>query len=89
VDEYCIAWLDFAVGGRPSRFFKLEADWERFNRFVGYVASLASEDRPSEDEVRERIDGWLPRRGDWVDELMAVYRGSLSVEEHEAEQREG
>ena len=85
MDEHCIAWLDFAVGGRPSRFFKLEADWERFNRFVVYVASLASEDRPSEDEVRGRIDGWLPRRGDWVDELMIVYRDGGGARGNETE----
>ncbi len=84
VDEHCIAWLDFAVGGRPSRFFKLEADWERFDRFVKYVASLSSEARPSEDEVRERIDGWLPRRGEWVDELMLVYRDGLGARGYEA-----
>ena len=84
MDEYCIAWLDFAVGGRPSRFFKLEADWERFSRFVSYVASLSSEARPSEDEVRERIDGWLPRRGEWVDELMVVYRAGVGSGGREA-----
>jgi len=83
LDDYCIAWLDFAVGGRPSRFFNLEADWERFSRFVGYVASLPSEDRPTEDEVRERIDGWLPRRAAWVDELMAAYRQGLLPREVE------
>ena len=38
VDEHCIAGLDFAVGG-VCRFFKLEADWEPFSRFVKYVAS--------------------------------------------------
>lgn len=72
-----MAWLDFAVGGRPSRFFKLEADWERFGRFVAYVASLPSEARPAEGEVRERIEGWLPRRGEWVEELMVAYRQGL------------
>ena len=84
MDEHCIAWLDFAVGGRPSRFFKMEADWERFYRFVKYVASLPAEARPSEDEVRERIGGWLPRRAEWVDELMMAYRHGLGLLDHEA-----
>jgi hypothetical protein len=84
VDEHCIAWLDFAVGGRPSRFFRLDADWERFNRFVAYVASLPSEARPSEREVRERIEGWLPRRAEWVGELMAAYRQGIERSDGES-----
>lgn len=84
MDEHCTAWLDFAVGGRPSRFFKLEADWERFYRFVEYVASLPVEDRPLETEVRERVDGWLPRRREWVDELMLAYRHGLAILDHRA-----
>ena len=85
MDEHCIAWLDFAVGGRPSRFFKLEADWERFYRFVKYVASQPPEARPTEGEVRERIEGWLPRREEWVDELMMAYRHGLGLLDHAAE----
>jgi hypothetical protein len=85
VNEHCIAWLDFAVGGRPSRFFRLEADWERFGRFVQYVASLPSEERPSEREVRARIDGWLPRRGEWVEELMVMYGDGVNPGGREAE----
>ena len=71
--------MDFAVGGRPSRFFKLEADWERFSRFIAYVASLPSDERPAESEVRARLDHWLPRRPGWVDELMVAYRGGLNA----------
>ena len=85
MDEHCIAWLDFAVGGRPSRSFKLEADWERFYRFVKYVASQPAEARPTEGEVRERIEGWLPRREEWVDELMMAYRHGLGLLDHAAE----
>lgn len=74
--------LDFAVGGSPSRFMRHEADWERFYRFVEYVASVEAGDRPGEQDVRAAIAAALPRREDWVDELVAAYRHGLAVLDH-------
>lgn len=82
MDEHTAAWLDFAVGGRPSRFMRTDADWERYYRFVKHVASLEEPDRPPTPEVRARLDSWLPRRGEWVDELMLVYEHGLALLDH-------
>ncbi len=71
--------LDFAVGGSPSRFMRHEADWERFYRFVEYVASVEAGERPSEQDVRAAIAAALPRREEWVDELVAAYRHGLAL----------
>ena len=82
MDEHTTAWLDFAVGGRPSRFMRSEADWERYYRFVKHVASLEASERPPVDEVRDRIADWLPRRAEWVDELVLVYEHGLALINH-------
>ena len=78
MDELTIAWLDFAVGGRPSRFMRSEVDWDRYHRFVQHVADLEPADRPSLAEVRARLDDWLPRRSEWVDELVEVYERGMA-----------
>ncbi len=74
--------LDFAVGGLPSRFMQHEADWERFYRFVEYVASVEAGDRPGLQAVREAFAAALPRREEWVDELVTAYRHGLALLEH-------
>ena len=79
MDEHTAAWLDFAVGGRPSRFMHSEVDWERYYRFVEHVAGLGVIERPPRSEVRKRLDDWLPRREEWVDELMIVYEHGLAL----------
>ena len=85
MDKHTTAWLDFAVGGRPTRFMRSDADWERYYRFVKHVAGLEAADRPSLAEVRARLDDWLPRRGEWVDELITVYQHGLAILDHGAE----
>jgi hypothetical protein len=82
MDEHTEAWLDFAVGGRPSRFMQSDADWERFYRFVKHVAALDPADRPTHEEVRARLELWLPRRPGWVEELLAAYRHGLAILDH-------
>jgi hypothetical protein len=79
LDELTLAWLDFAVGGRPSRFMRSEVDWDRYHRFVAHVASLESALRPTTAEVRARLEGWLPKRGEWVRELIQVYEDGLAT----------
>jgi len=82
VDEHTSAWLDFAVGGRPSRFMHSDADWERYYRFIKHVARLEPADRPPLTEVRDRLDRWLPRREEWVEELFAAYKHGLAILDH-------
>jgi hypothetical protein len=82
VDDHTIAWLDFAVGGRPSRFMHSDADWDRYYRFVKHVAGLEESERPLLAEVRARLDHWLPRRAAWVDELITVYQHGLALLDH-------
>ena len=82
MDEHTAAWLDFAVGGRPSRFMRSDADWERFYRFIKHVAALEPAARPQASEVRARLGGWLPRRPEWVDELAIVYEHGLAILDH-------
>ncbi len=79
--ELTLAWLDFAVGGRPSRFMRSEVDWDRYHRFVAHVASLETDERPSTAEVRARLEDWLPNRAEWVEELVQVYEGGLAGNE--------
>lgn len=62
-----------------------DADWERYYRFVKHVAGLEAGDRPPLAEVRARLDGWLPKRGEWVDELMTVYGHGLALLDHGSE----
>lgn len=85
MDDHTAAWLDFAVGGRPSRFMRSDADWERFYRFVKHVAALPPAARPPTDEVQARLAGWLPRRDDWVAELMTVYTHGLALLDHQGQ----
>ena len=85
MDEHTTAWLDFAVGGRPSRFMRSDADWERYYRFVKHVAGLEEGERPPLAEVRSRLDDWLPKRSEWVDELITVYRHGLALLDHGTE----
>lgn len=82
MDDHTTAWLNFAVGGRPSRFMHSDADWERYYRFVKHVASLEENERPLLAEVRARLNDWLPRRAEWVDELLTVYRHGLALLDH-------
>jgi phosphoserine phosphatase len=82
LDQHTAAGLDFAVGGRPSRFMRSDADWERYYRFVKHVASLEEHERPTLAEVRERLDDWLPKRGEWADELITVYLHGLALLDH-------
>jgi hypothetical protein len=79
LDELTHAWLDFAVGGRPSRFMRSEVDWDRYQRFVAHVASLDTADRPATAEVRARLEHWLPKRNEWVRELVQVYEKGLAA----------
>ncbi|MCC6236050.1 MAG: hypothetical protein IT299_00595 [Dehalococcoidia bacterium] len=72
-------FLEFVVGGRPSRFMMHEADWDRLYRFTAYVAGLDVADRPSEVDVRDRIYAALPRRAEWADEIMLAYRHVLAA----------
>lgn len=72
-------YLDFVVGGTPSRFMMHEADWERLYRFVEYVASADPAERPTEDEVRTRVHASLPRREEWAAENMFAYRHALAI----------
>lgn len=78
MDELTAAWLDFAVGGRPSRFMRSEVDWDRYHRFVAYVAGLEPARRPAVAKVRARLEDWLPKRAEWVDELVGVYERGLA-----------
>ncbi len=82
MDDHTVAWLDFAVGGRPSRLMRSDADWERYYRFVKHVADLERAARPAVTEVRRRLDDWLPQRSEWVDELMTVYNHGLALLDH-------
>lgn len=72
-------FLDFVVGGTPSRFMMHEADWDRLYRFVEYVASLEREMRPAEAEVSERVYAALPRRDEWAAEIVVAYRHALAM----------
>ncbi|MSP21442.1 MAG: hypothetical protein EXR66_00185 [Dehalococcoidia bacterium] len=72
-------YLDFVVGGSPSRFMMHEADWERLYRFTEYVASAEREVRPTEDEVRARVHAALPRREEWAAEIVLAYRHGLAI----------
>ena len=72
-------FLDFVVGGTPSRFMMHEADWERLYRFVEYVASVEREARPPESEVSARVRWALPKREEWADEIVLAYRHSLAM----------
>jgi hypothetical protein len=72
-------FLDFVVGGTPSRFMMHEADWERLYRFVEYVAQLQPAERPSEDEVAARVRAALPRREEWAAEVVLAYRHVLAA----------
>jgi hypothetical protein len=72
-------FLDFVVGGTPSRFMMHEADWDRLYRFVEYVASADRAERPSEGEVRARVEASLPRREDWAAEIVLAYRHGLAI----------
>ena len=72
-------FLDFVVGGTPSRFMMHEADWDRLYRFTEYVASAERADRPTEDEVRTRVYACLPRREEWAAEIMLAYRHGLAI----------
>jgi hypothetical protein len=79
VREDVAEFLDFVVGGTPSRFMMHEADWERLYRFVEYVASLEEGGRPSEGEVSARVHAALPKRQEWADEIVLAYRHALAV----------
>ncbi len=72
-------FLDFVVGGTPSRFMMHEADWERLYRFVEYVASVERGARPTEAEVSARVHAALPRREEWANEVVLAYRHALAV----------
>ena len=72
-------FLEFVVGGRPSRFMMHEADWERLYRFTEYVAGLEPSERPSEADVRDRVHAALPRREEWADEITLAYRHVLAA----------
>ncbi len=72
-------FLEFVVGGSPSRFMMHEADWERLYRFVEYVASIEAPQRPSLSEVSARVHAALPKRGEWADEIVLAYRHVLSA----------
>ncbi len=77
-------FLDFVVGGTPSRFMMHEADWDRLYRFVEYVAKQEPEARPTEAEVDGRVRAALPRRTDWADEIVLAYRHALAMRERAA-----
>ncbi len=72
-------FLDFVVGGTPSRFMMHEADWDRLYRFVEYVATMEAEARPPEAEVSARVRAALPRREEWADEIVLAYRHALAM----------
>ena len=72
-------FLDFVVGGTPSRFMMHEADWDRLYRFIEYVASADRPERPTEDEVRARVEASLPRRQEWATEIVLAYRHALAI----------
>ena len=72
-------FLDFVVGGTPSRFMMHEADWDRLYRFIEYVASANSSERPTEGEVRARVQASLPRREEWAAEIVLAYRHALAI----------
>lgn len=72
-------YLDFVVGGTPSRFMMHEADWDRLYRFIEYVASTDAAERPTEDEVRARVHAALPRREEWAAEIVFAYRHTLAI----------
>ncbi len=72
-------YLDFVVGGTPSRFMMHEADWDRLYRFIEYVAGADLADRPTEDEVRARVHASLPRREEWAVEILTAYRHGLAI----------
>ena len=72
-------YLDFVVGGTPSRFMMHEADWERLYRFVEYVASVEPDARPPEAEVSARVRAALPRREEWATEILLAYHHALAM----------
>jgi hypothetical protein len=76
------AYLDFAVGGTPSRFMRHEADWERLYRFIEAVAALEVSERPSDVELRETLTASLNRRPEWVEEIMLVYGHGVALLDH-------
>ena len=73
------AYLDFAVGGTPSRFMRHDADWERWYRFIEAVSGLERSQRPAEADVRAAIEASLHRRPEWVEEIMLVYRHGVAL----------
>ncbi|MEZ4502630.1 MAG: hypothetical protein R3C39_08395 [Dehalococcoidia bacterium] len=73
------AYLDFAVGGTPSRFMRHDADWERLYRFIEAVAGTEASERPSDLDVRTALEASLHRRPEWVDEIMLVYEHGLAL----------
>lgn len=77
-------FLDFVVGGTPSRFMMHEADWDRLYRFVEYVASVERDARPAESEVSARVHAALPRREEWAEEIVLAYRHALAMLERTA-----
>ena len=72
-------FLDFVVGGTPSRFMMHEADWDRLYRFIEYVASANRGERPTEGEVRARVEAARPRRDEWASEILLAYRHALAI----------
>ena len=72
-------FLDFVVGGTPSRFMMHEADWDRLYRFIEYVASAERGERPTENDVRVHVHASLPRREEWADEIVLAYRHGLAL----------
>ena len=77
-------FLEFVVGGSPSRFMMHEADWERLYRFVEYVASVDPASRPAEDDVAARVHAALHRREEWADEIVLAYRHVLAALDRQA-----
>jgi hypothetical protein len=84
VRDDVVEFLEFVVGGTPSRFMMHEADWERLYRFVEYVARLDVGARPAESEVDEHVRRALPRREEWADEIVLAYRHTLAMLDHRA-----
>jgi hypothetical protein len=84
VRDDVVEFLEFVVGGTPSRFMMHAADWERLYRFVEYVARIDAGARPSEEEVAAHVRQALPRREDWADEIVLAYRHTLGLLDHRA-----
>lgn len=77
-------WLGFVAGGTPSRFLRLEADWERLYRFIDYVAAHPPGERPGDDEVSAYLEGALPKRPEWAAEIALTYRHGLALLDYRA-----